>query len=44
MSSDLTVAFLGSYPPRACGIATFTRDLSDAVGRTAGALCRVSWQ
>ncbi|MDX1682654.1 MAG: glycosyltransferase family 4 protein, partial [Phycisphaeraceae bacterium] len=27
------VAFLGSYVPRRCGIATFTHDLSDAVGR-----------
>ncbi|MDB5076258.1 MAG: glycosyl transferase group 1 [Chloroflexi bacterium] len=31
MSSELSVAFLGSYPPRACGIATFTRDLCKAV-------------
>ncbi len=34
MSSELSVAFLGSYPPRPCGIATFTRDLSDAIART----------
>ena len=25
------VAILGNYPPRKCGIATFTRDLRDAV-------------
>ncbi|HVC80852.1 MAG TPA: glycosyltransferase family 4 protein [Chloroflexota bacterium] len=31
MRSESTVAYLSSFPPRACGIATFTRDLSDAV-------------
>lgn len=31
MSSNLIVTLVGSYPPRACGIATFTRDLSDAL-------------
>ena len=30
------IAFLASYLPRACGIATFTKDLSDAVTRQAG--------
>jgi len=29
------IAFLASYLPRACGIATFTKDLSDAVARQA---------
>ena len=31
MTADLRIAFLGTYPPRRCGIATFTRDLRDAV-------------
>ena len=26
--ADLRIAFLGTYPPRRCGIATFTRDLA----------------
>ena len=34
MEQDLVVAFIGSYPPRACGIATFTQDLSEAVARS----------
>jgi glycosyltransferase involved in cell wall biosynthesis len=29
--STLPIAFVGTYPPRRCGIATFTRDLSAAV-------------
>jgi glycosyltransferase involved in cell wall biosynthesis len=28
MEADLRTAFVGTYPPRRCGIATFTRDLS----------------
>ena len=31
----LPLAFIGTYPPRRCGIATFTRDLSQAVGQRA---------
>ena len=28
-----SIAFLGNYPPRLCGIATFTRDLCEAIAR-----------
>ncbi len=28
MDSDLRIGFVGTYPPRRCGIATFTRDLA----------------
>jgi glycosyltransferase involved in cell wall biosynthesis len=30
------IAFVGTYPPRCCGIATYTRDLHDAVARILG--------
>jgi len=33
MASEQIAAYVGSYPPRACGIATFTRDVSKAVAR-----------
>jgi polysaccharide biosynthesis protein PslF len=39
MRPESTVAYVSSYPPRACGIATFTRNLSDSVagsGRNLG--------
>jgi len=31
-----TIAFLGSYIPRRCGIATFSGDLSEAIAKTVG--------
>jgi glycosyltransferase involved in cell wall biosynthesis len=33
---QLPMAFVGTYPPRRCGIATFTHDLSEAIAGTSG--------
>lgn len=38
LPAELAVALVGSYPPRACGIATFTRDLSDALAQSGHAV------
>ena len=35
------IHFVGSYPPRECGIATFTNDLVTAISRKKRAECRV---
>ena len=40
--SDLRkIAFIGDYPPRKCGIATFTHDLRSAVAQHAQSECIV---
>lgn len=36
MEPDLRIAFLGTYPPRRCGIATFTRDLAAGMKASSG--------
>ena len=31
--ADSKICFLGTFPPRECGIATFTKDLSSAMNK-----------
>ncbi len=38
MADDLSIAFVGDYVPRRCGIATFTADLCESVAREAQGL------
>ncbi len=40
-ASRVRPLFLSSYPPRQCGIATFTRDLQTAVGTRSGQQSRI---
>jgi glycosyltransferase involved in cell wall biosynthesis len=37
-ASDLGIAFVGTYPPRRCGIASFTSDLAQAMGAADGSV------
>jgi glycosyltransferase involved in cell wall biosynthesis len=36
--THLPIAFVGTFPPRRCGIATFTRDLANAMGSASEAV------
>lgn len=37
----LNIRIVGTYPPRRCGVATFSRDLTDALQHFAEEVCRV---